>query len=176
MTIAKRPSQAGCHWVEDCIEMCKASTVCVDERGVQACFRNRDRTLIRKIHYDGCHNKAESGYQADYILGLPKVIDIVIELKGSHSNLRKAYEQVASTLESWALSPIRYPKSAGLIVYGAIRAKDSLPRRRPTARSNAQSVLADFNRRFKSRIRLSIHESGEKQFTFNEFLRKNDAQ
>jgi hypothetical protein len=175
MTIPNPPSQPGCEWAEECIEICAGKSVCVDELGVQAWFRNPERVKIRKIHYDGCFNKSAGGYMADYILGLPETIDIVIELKGSHTNLRHAYIQVVSTLETWEAAPNRYRKVAALIVYGAIRTKDSLPRRKPKALSAVQAVEGDFKRKFKNRIRLLIHESGEKQFTFNDFLRKNDA-
>jgi hypothetical protein len=174
MTKQKPPSQPGCQWVEDCIEVCDGPSVYLDENGVQAWFRNRDRARVRKIHYDGCYNKTEGAYRADYILGLPGLIDIVIELKGSHSNLRHAYQQVVGTLEIWQGDPKRFPKLAALIIYGSIRTKDDLPRRRPKARSSVQAVQSDFLKAFRGKIRLFVHESGEKQFKFADFLRKNE--
>lgn len=175
MKIPKPPSQPGCEWVEECVEVCAGPSVCVDERGVQAWFRNPGRASIRKIHYDGCYSKTAGVYKADYILGLPSLIDIIIELKGSHTNLRHAYQQVVNTLEMWETAPIRYGKLAALIVYGSIRTKDGLSRRKPKALSAVQAVEGDFKRKFARRIRLFVHESGERQFAFGDFLRKNDA-
>jgi hypothetical protein len=161
--------------VGDCIEMCSGPSVYVREKGVEATFRNSDERQVRKVHFDSCFNTAEGIYKADYIVGLKDEIDIVVELKGSHTNLPHAYRQVVDTLESWGRSPNRYPRMAALIVYGAIFTRDNLPRRKPKARSSVQAVEGDFRKQFQGRIRLLVYESGEKQFTFGEFLRKNDA-
>jgi hypothetical protein len=149
--------------------------VCVDEKGVQAWFRNPRRLKIRKVHYDGCYDKRPAEYKADYILGMPDIIDIVIELKGSHTNIRHAYHQIVNTIESWEASRIHYRKLAALIIYGAIRTKDGLPRRKPKALSAVQAIEGDFKRQFGRRVRLFVYESGTRQFTFNDFLRKNDV-
>lgn len=175
MTTLRPPSHPGCVWIEPCIEMCTGRSVCVDENGVQAWFRNSDQTQIRKVHYDGCYDTTEGAYKADFILGQPEVIDVVIELKRSHGNLKQAFNQIVSTLEGWADSPIRYRKLAALIIYGEIWTRDNLPRRRPKALSSVQTVLADFRKEFEGKVRLLIYESGEKQFTFNDFLRNEDA-
>ena len=175
MTIQKPPSQPGCEWVEECIETCTGKSVSVDENGVQALFRNPGQAEIRKIHYDGCFEIPEGVQAADFIVGLTGVIDVVVELKGSHSNLGHAYKQILDTLEAWRASPIRFPRVAALIVYGTIWARDKLPRRRPKARSSVQTVLGDFQNQFKGKLRLLVSESGERQFTFNDFLRKSDA-
>ena len=147
----------------------------VDEGGVQAWFRNPNRQEIRKIEFDGCFDKTEGTYKADYILGKKDTLDIVIELKGSHTNLGHALDQVADTIEVWKSSPLRYPRIAALIIYGTIWARDGLPRRRPKALSSVQSTLGDFRGRFKGKIRLLVCESGERQFMFRDFLRANDA-
>jgi hypothetical protein len=175
MTVPKPPSQSGCEWVEECIELCNATSIHVDERGVAATFLNPRRKQIRKIHYDACYNTEPGSLKADYILGIQGVVDIVIELKGSHTNLKHASEQVASTLDVWQRNPNRWGRLAALVVYGAVRTRDDLPRRRPKAFSSVQSVENDFRSRFKDRILLFIHESGEKKFRFSDFLRKNDA-
>ena|ERR1017187_5678344 len=174
MTIQKTPSQSGCKWVEECIELCDANPVFVDEYGVRATFLNPRRKQIRKIRYDGCYNK-NAGVQADFIVSLPGVVDIVVELKGSHTNLKHALKQVVNTLEDWLLDSKCAAKLAALIVYGAIQTRDELPRRRPKAISSVQAVQWDFRSIFKDRILLFVHESGEKQFRFNDFLRRRDA-
>lgn len=175
MNTPKLPSQPGCERVEECIEICTGRTICVNEGGVQAWFRNPNREEVRKIEYDGCFDKSEGTYKADYIIGLKDVCDIVVELKGSHTNLGHALEQVIETIEVWRSSRYRYPRIAALIVYGTIWSRDALPRRRPKAISAIQSVQGDFRDHFKGKIRLLVHESGEQQFTFGDFLRKNDA-
>jgi len=80
-----------------------------------------------------------------------------------------------NTLEDWQLDPKCAAKLAALIVYGAIQTRDELPRRRPKAISSVQAVHWDFRSIFKGRILLFVHESGEKQFKFNDFLRKPNA-
>lgn len=175
MTTQKPPSQPGCEWVEECIELCTATSIYVEEQGVAATFLNPRGREIRKVHYDGCYNKAASAYKADYILSLPGIVEVVVELKGSHTNLKHALEQVVSTVEDWQADPKCSAKPAGLIVFGAIQTRDHLPRRRPKANSTVQTIAGDFRRRFKGRILLLIHESGEKQFRFKDFLKKSDA-
>ena len=175
MNTPKPPSHPGCGWVDECVEMCSGPSVSADERGVQAWFRNPERTTIRKIHYDGCFEMAAGIYKADFIIGLPETIDIVIELKGSHTNLRHAYQQVVDTIDRWRANPMHYRRVAALIIYGKIRSKDKLARRRPKALSIVQAIEGDFKRKYEGRIRMLVHESGERQFTFNDFLRKNDV-
>jgi len=175
MTIAKPPSQAGCVWVEECIEVCDGLTVYVEDQGVRATFRNPKRVQVRKVHYDNCYSQTHGAYHADFILCLPGVVDVVIELKGSHTNLKHAAAQVRSTLDAWALDSNRGPRRAALIIYGMIYKSDSLPRRQPKARSSVQTVIGDFKAEVHGKTLLLIHEHGERQFNFNDFLRKNDA-
>jgi hypothetical protein len=175
MTAPKPPSQPECEWVEECIEVCDADPVFVEEKGVRATFLNPRRDQIRKIHYDGCYNKIAGICKADYIVCLPGVVDVVVELKGSHSNLKHALEQVASTLEDWTCDPKCSAKPVALIVYGAIQTRDDLPRRRPKANSSIQCMEGEFRSRFKGRFHLFVHESGEKKFRFSDFLRKHNA-
>src|ERR1035438_2952784 len=175
MTIQKPPSQPGCQWVEECIEICTGTSVYVEERGVAATFLNPRRRQVRKIHYDGCYNTQPGISKADYILGIKGIVDIVVELKGSHTNLRHASEQVASTLEAWQDDPNHSGRLGALIVYGAIQTRDDLPRRRPKAFSSVQAVEGNFRSRFKGRILLFVHESCERKFKFSDFLRNTNA-
>jgi hypothetical protein len=176
MTIPKRPSQTGCNWVEDCIEICTAPSVYVEEKGVRATFRNPQRNPIRKVHYDGCYNSTLGVKKADYIVGMPDIVDVIVELKGSDTNLtgdRGADSQLEYTLDAWKVDSRRAPKIAALIIFGRIEGSKKMPGRWPRARSVIQTLPQYFLKR--KRILLLIHESGEKQFTFNDFLRKLDA-
>jgi len=168
MTIQKLPSQPGCEWVEECIESCNATSVYIEERGVRATFLNPHRKQIRKVHYDGCYNKTLGELKADYIVGMPGVVDVIIELKGS--DLKHASDQVRSTLETWRLSPIRFPKIACLIVFGRIEGKKKKAGRTPRMNSMKESLERAFLR--ANRTLLWVRESGSEQFRFNDFLRK----
>jgi hypothetical protein len=173
MTIQKPPSQPECEWVEECIESCDATSVYVVERGVGATFLNSRRKKIRKIHYDGCYNKTPGVKQADYIVGMPDVLDVIVELKGSDTNIKEAYFQVESTLEAWRVNPARYRKIVCLIVYGRIEGKKKLAGRVPRANSMKDSAERQFLGANKAL--LLVRESGSEQFNFNDFLRKTDA-
>lgn len=176
MTIPKPPSQPGCGWVEECIEICTARSVFVEERGIRATFRNPKGRRIRKIHFDGCYRGTTPGRRADFIVGLWERIDIVVELKGSDGNLTGtsgAYEQIESTLELWKIDELRYPRIAAVIVYGRITVKKKLPGRVPSASAERLALEARFLEKHK--VLLLICENGQKQFGFNDFLRKSDA-
>jgi hypothetical protein len=172
MTTQKPPSQSGCKWIEKCIEICSGPTVYVEDEGVRATFVNPKRSEIRKVHYDGCY-APQRGRQADYIVGLPGVIDVIVELKGSDTKLKDAARQVESTLEEWKQDPKRQKTIAALIVYGRIEGPKKLPGRLPRAEAVVFGLTAEFLK--KQRTLLLIHENGERRFSFNHFLRKNDA-
>jgi hypothetical protein len=172
MTIQKPPSQPGCRWVEECIEICTGPTVFVEDQGVRATFANPRRREIRKIHYDGCY-ATEEGKQADFIVGLPDVIDVIVELKGSDTNLKNAVLQVESTLETWRRDPKAASSIAGLIIYGRIEGAKKLPGRLPRTAAVILGLRATYLK--TRRFLLLIHENGERRFTFNDFLRKNNA-
>jgi len=172
MTIPKPPSQPGCTWVENCIEMCNADSVYVEDQGVRATFANPRRRNIRKIHFDGCYFTGR-GRQADYIVGRTDDIDIIVELKGSDTNLKEATLQVASTLDAWKQDAKSASTIAALIVYGRIEGRKKLPGRVPRTAAVILGLTAEFLHTHK--ILLLIHENGERQFRFNDFLRKSDA-
>lgn len=168
MSTPKLPSQPDCVWVEECVEICNGPSVYVEDQGVRATFINPRRRDIRKIYYDGCYSTAQ-GRQADFIVGLVAVIDVIVELKGSDTNLKEAAVQVAETLDAWRSDSSSAPAIAGLIIYGRIEGKKKLPGRVPRAAAVIFGLTAEFLKVHKTLLR--IHENGEKQFTFNDFLR-----
>lgn len=172
MSTQRPPSQTGCAWVEDCIEICTGRSVFVEDQGVRATFLNSARKEVRKIHYDGCYSD-ETVKQADFIVGLPGIIDVIVELKGSDSNLKTAALQVESTLEAWKQDSKRGRAIAALIVYGRIEGAKKLPGRLPRAYAVISGLTAEFLKRHG--VLLRIHENGERRFTFNNFLRNSDA-
>ncbi len=171
MTIQRPPSQPGCEWVEKCIESCDAKSVFVEENGVRAAFANPRGRRIRKIHYDGCYYKRRGELKADYIVGLPSTLDVIVELKGS--DLRHARDQVEMTLDRWKVDPLRFQKTVCLIVYGRLEGKERKAGRIPCINSTIQSLERDFLRRKKTL--LLIRESSSLQFRFDSSLRKADA-
>jgi hypothetical protein len=166
MTAQKPPSQEGCECVGDCIEICDAALVFVEENGVRATFANHQHRQIRKIEYDDCYCKPEHGLQADYIVGLFEIIDIITELKGS--DLKHARSQVEATLERWREEGIRYPKIACLIVYGRLEGPQRRAGRIPKMRSTVQTLELDFFR--QHRTILVVRESSAHQFRVNDFV------
>src|ERR1039458_561645 len=170
MTIQRPPSQPGCKWVEKCIESCNARSVFVEENGVRAAFANPRRREIRKIHYDCCYCKTREELKADYILGLPNTLDVIVELKGS--DLRHARDQVEMTLDRWKVDPLRFQKIACLIIYGGLEGKERKAGRIPCINSTIQSLERDFLRRKKTL--LLIRESSSAQFSRDVSLSRGD--
>lgn len=140
---------------------------------MHATFLNTQRKKIRKIHYDGCYFTGH-GRQADYIIGLPGAIDVIVELKGSDANVKDAAAQVESTLDAWTQDAKSEKTIAALIIYGRIEGKKKLPGRVPRAAAVILGLTAEFLK--TNNKLLLIHQNGEKQFTFNDFLRKANAQ
>ena len=81
MTKPRPPSQPGCKWIERCIESCDDPAVFVEENGVRATFANPRRRRIRKVYYDGCYWTNRGELKADYIVGLPSVLDVIVNSK-----------------------------------------------------------------------------------------------
>jgi hypothetical protein len=163
----KPPSQPGCSWAEECIELCDGPAIFVQEEGVRATFLNPRRERLRKLHYDKCYAPAAS-QQADYIVGLVDVIDVVVELKGSDTNIKRAADQVENTIDKWKTDQKRAPKIAALIVYGRIEGPKKLPGRIPRAKAAVSGVVARF---LKRGTLLLVEESGKRQYSFRDFMR-----
>jgi hypothetical protein len=172
MSTQRPPSQPGCTWSENCIEICTSRTVYVEDRAVRATFRNPRGKQVRKIHYDGCYFAGREK-RADYIVGLCGTIDVIIELKGSDTNLKDAASQVENTLGDWRFDPKSARRFGALIVYGRIEGPKKLPGRVPRAAAVISGLRAEFLKTHA--ILLLIQENGERQYTFNDFLRLNDA-
>jgi len=168
MSTQRPPSQPDCAWVEDCIEMCDGPSIYVEDQGVRATFVNPRRREVRKVHYDGCYSAIDVR-QADFIVGIENVVDVIVELKGSDTNLKEAAIQVKETLEAWRRDPKSARTIAGLIIYGRIEGKKRLPGRVPRASAVIFGLAAEFLKVHKTLLR--IHENGEMQYVFNDFLR-----
>jgi hypothetical protein len=173
MTTQKPSSQTGCAWIENCIEMCTDRSIFVEDQGVRATVLNPKQSPVRKIHYDGCYSTRKGIRQADYILGLPGIVDVIVELKGSDTNLKEAALQVESTLEAWKQDRNAAALIAALIVYGRIEGKKKLPGRVPRAAAVISGLTSRFLKSY--RILLIIEENGTRQFRFNDFIQRTHA-
>jgi hypothetical protein len=162
----KPPSQQGCSWIEECIEECDSPSLFVEDQGVRATFVNPRGRRLRKVHYDGCYAPANTR-QADYIVGIISVVDVVVELKSSDTNIKDASDQVESTLDAWKQDTKRAPVVAALIVYGRIEGTKKLPGRLPRAKAVISGIVARFVRRGTP---LVIAENGARQYSFTDFL------
>jgi hypothetical protein len=171
MTIRKPPSQLGCTTVNPCIQTCTDNPVFVEENGVRASFANPRAKAIRRITYDNCYNRNPDELKADYILGLPRKLDVIVELKGS--DLKHAYKQVESTLERWKNEPIRYGRIVCLIVYGRLEGSHRKAGRIP--RMNASNGAKERDFLHQNRTLLFIRESSSELFKFDKTLGTADA-
>jgi hypothetical protein len=171
MTIPKSPNQEGIDPLEKCIEFSNKSAVHIQDHGVGATFQNPRGKQVRIVRYDQCYNRKPHVRQADFVVGMPEVVDVIVELKGS--DLKHAVTQVAATLEAWSITPIRFPRTACLIVYGRMEAKQ----KRAGAIPRMDSRTGSIERRFllEHKTLLWVRESGSEKFRFNDFLRKSDA-
>jgi hypothetical protein len=162
----KPPSQPGCSWVEECIEECDAPSLFVEDRGVRATFLNPRGRRLRKVHDDGCYGPRDTR-QADFIVGLIGVVDVVVELKQSDTNIKGAADQVEETLDAWRQDGKRAPSVAALIVYGRIEGTKKLPGRLPRAKAVISGIVARF---VKRGTLIVIAENGARQYSFTDFI------
>jgi hypothetical protein len=171
MKTQKPPSQSGCRRVDNCVEICDADPVYVEENRVRVNFANPRGRKVRKIEYDNCYDKEPNSLKADRIVGLVGVVDVIVELKGS--DRKHACEQVESTLKRWRNSKLRYPKMVCLIAYGRLEGKERRAGRIPKMTSRNESMELDFLCRNK--VPLWIRESSAHHYTFKELLNKPNA-
>jgi hypothetical protein len=99
-----------------CIEFSNDPSLHVNEKGIGATFVNRRRRELRKIKYDGCYCRIAREGRADFIVGIDRLIDVILELKGS--DLKHALVQIGDTLVRWREDEIHYPQTVCLIVFG----------------------------------------------------------
>lgn len=100
----------------ECIEFGNEPSLHVSEKGIGATFVNRRRKELRKIKYDGCYCRVAREGRADFIIGFDRLIDVILELKGS--DLNQALVQVTETLDRWKEDATHYPWIVCLIVFG----------------------------------------------------------
>ena len=87
--------------INGCIdEICHAK-VKIHDRGTgkSAVLLNPEKVQVRRIRVDGCLMPTGT-IAADFIVSMPKTIDVIVELKGK--NVDRAVEQIESTWLFWS--------------------------------------------------------------------------
>jgi len=139
---------------EHCIQTVCDSKPKVEENGRKAVFLNPQRAEVKKVKVDGCLIVG-SGPRADYIVSMPGVVDVIVELKGK--DIEHARDQIVATLPAWKAHPPFSAKVAGLIVCS----------RSPLSSSDLQVMKAKVSKNYG--MSLTVDESGNKEYEFRAF-------
>ena len=111
----------------DCLEWLRVSLVKVpEENSKSAIFSNPEKLKVLVVYADRFCRKGRAGCTdcffereqkvADYIVSMPKVVDVIVELKGT--DVMGAVEQIESTIPSWKAHEHYSGKIGALIVGG----------------------------------------------------------
>jgi hypothetical protein len=138
----------------NCIQTVRDTKPKVEENGRKAVFLNPDRVSIKKVKVDGCLIKG-SGLKADYIVSKPRVIDVIVELKGA--DVYHARDQIIATLPFWRSYPPFSTRVAGLIVCS----------RSPMSASDLQVMKA--KALIQHKLWLEVDENGRREYEFSKF-------
>lgn len=137
------------------VEVLKREWVVVAENRRSARFHNPDGKDLYKVLVDG--GMITEGERADYILAHRKVVDIVVELKGS--DVSKAISQIRATLPVWRKSEWAGKTHGALVVRG----KGLHPRE--TARNEQRKRV------FRGTLHMKlVIETSNRDYEFSEFL------
>ena len=136
-----------------CIVTVTDSKPKVEENGRRAIFLNDDRQEIKKVRVDGC--LVSSGLRADYIVAKPRLLDVIVELKGR--DIYHARDQIVATLPFWRAFPPFSSKVAGLIVCS----------KSPISASELQVMKVKALTHHK--LWLEVDENGRKEYSFSNF-------
>jgi hypothetical protein len=85
----------------DCIDTVRHPKIKVHDPGTgkSAILLNPDNVQVRRIRMDGCFAPT-STRAADFVVSMPKTVDVIIELKGK--NVDHAATQIESTWKFWS--------------------------------------------------------------------------
>jgi hypothetical protein len=85
---------------QNCIQKVRHSKLKLADPGTArtAILLNHDKTQVRRIRVDGCLAPAGT-VSADWVASKPKVVDVVVELKGR--NVDHAVDQIEATWRFW---------------------------------------------------------------------------
>jgi hypothetical protein len=117
-------------------------------------FRTNNETVL-VIHVDG--GLITSGERADYIIAHPKIVDVIVELKGS--DVSKAISQIRATRPIWLRHEFAGKKLSALVVRGQGV--------RPKVSASIDRWQREFRKTFKMKL---VVETRNRDYEFSEFL------
>lgn len=118
-------------------------------------FHNPDHERIYKVKVDG--GLITDGERADYIVAHPKVVDVIIELKGG--DVSKAVAQIRATLPLWKGCEWVGERHGALVVRG----KGIHPK--------LQARMEQWKREFRKKFRMKLStQTSNRDYEFEEFL------
>jgi hypothetical protein len=127
----------------------------VTENKKSARFRKHNKEIVLVIHVDG--GLITSGERADYIVAHPKIVDVIVELKGNDTS--KAIGQIRSTRPVWIRHKLAGKKLGALVVRSqGIHPKTS---------ASINRWQREFRKAFKMKL---LVETRNRDYDFAEFL------
>jgi hypothetical protein len=129
--------------------------IVIKENRRSARFRNSDIDAVLIIHVDG--GLINTGERADFIVAHPKVLDVIVELKGS--DVGKAISQIKATRPVWLGHKLAGKIQGALVVRG-----QGL---HPKTTASIDRWQREFRKTFKMKL---IVETRNRDYEFREFL------
>ena len=142
---------------EHCASETNDTKVKVEANARRAVFNNAGKATIQIIDVD-CWIRESEGVKADYVVIKPKVVDVVVELKGS--DIRHAIEQVIATSKRWRSVSGSNGMMGGLIIFTH------------SPENSASLVNKKKTLRDKNKIHLEVDKNGKKEYRFETFTGK----
>jgi len=143
--------------LERCTEELNHPRVTVKAHGRSATFLNPSKARINRVDVD-CWLHDANTLKADYVVCMPTVVDVIVELKGKE--IQHAVEQILATHAHWKNVPSCAEKIGGLIVF------TRSPERSTVHDTIKAKLLA------KHGIWLEMGKSGLKDYEFRVFAGK----
>ena len=129
--------------------------IVIKENKRSARFRKADRDEVLIVHVDG--GLITSGERADYIIAHPKVLDVIVELKGS--DVSKAVNQIRATRPVWLFHELAGEQIGALVVRGQGV--------HPKTTASIDRWKREFRKTFKMKLQV---ETRNRDYEFSEFL------
>jgi hypothetical protein len=137
------------------IQVHQGEWIVIAEKRRSARFRNPDSGEVLVVHVDG--GLISEGERADYIVAHPKIVDVIVELKGG--DVSKAVQQIRTTHPVWARCEWAGQKHAALVVRG----KGIHPK--------LLSRFERWQREFRKTLQLKLLiQTRNRDYEFSEFL------
>ena len=142
---------------DHCIRKAEETKPKVGAHARWAVFDNGDMATIHVTDVD-CWLKNADCLKADFVVSKPKVVDVIVEIKGA--NIDHAVKQIISTAEQWRKASAITTILGGLIIF--TRSPES-----SASLANRKRKLRD-----KHRIHLELGKNGKTEYRFETFTGK----